>query len=60
MPTKWPERVRLPRGHHTHAAGYASGRADRITPCDRNAEGGTYLPDDSPVTCPACKRATEK
>lgn len=58
MPTKWPERVRLPRGRHTHAAGYAPGYADRVTACERNAETGKFQDDDSPITCPACKRIT--
>jgi hypothetical protein len=57
--TRYPERVRLSRGHHTHAAGYRPGYADRITACDRNAEAGEFLDDDSPVTCPACQRTTE-
>ncbi|MER0477072.1 hypothetical protein ABR737_01635 [Streptomyces sp. Edi2] len=60
MSTKWPERVRLPRGRHTHAAGYASGFADRVTACNRIAEDGEFLADDNPVTCPACQRATGK
>ncbi|MCX5000973.1 hypothetical protein [Streptomyces longwoodensis] len=60
MATKWPERVRLPRGRHTHAAGYVPGFADRITTCGRNAEPGTFLDDNSPITCPACQRTTEK
>ena len=57
---KWPERVRLRGGRHTHAAGYRPGRADRITPCDKIAEDGTFLPDDSPITCPTCQRITGK
>ncbi|MGW3197164.1 hypothetical protein ACWDBD_21750 [Streptomyces sp. NPDC001118] len=57
MPKEWPERVRLPRGRHTHGAGYAPGFADRITACGRNAEGGEFLDGDGPITCPACKRA---
>ncbi|AKZ60812.1 hypothetical protein SAM23877_p103 (plasmid) [Streptomyces ambofaciens ATCC 23877] len=60
MTTSWPERVRLPRGRHTHAVGYAAGHADRVTACARNAEPGDFLDDDSPITCPACQRVTEK
>jgi anaerobic ribonucleoside-triphosphate reductase len=56
--TKWPERVRLPRGRHIHAVGYPAGSADRITACNRNAEAGEFLDDHSPVTCPTCQRMT--
>ncbi|MGW5711570.1 hypothetical protein [Streptomyces olivaceus] len=60
MSAKWPERVKLPRGRHTHAVGYAVGHSDRVTACDRNAEAGDFLPDNAPVTCPACRRTTEE
>ncbi|MFD4596737.1 hypothetical protein ACFWPQ_01765 [Streptomyces sp. NPDC058464] len=56
----YPERVRLPRGRHTHAVGYTPGSADRVTACDLNAEHGEFLDDDTPITCPACARATGK
>lgn len=59
-----PTRAKLARGRSTHAVGYATRPADRppyaITECDKYGDVGTFLPDDSPVTCTACQRATEK
>lgn len=58
MAAKWSERARLPRGHHTHAVGHQAGYVDRRTACDRTAEHGNFLPDDTPATCPGCLRST--
>ena len=59
-----PTRATLPRGRTIHAVGYATRPSDRppyvITECDKYGDVGEFLPDDSPVTCAACQRATEK
>lgn len=59
-----PTRAKLPRGRSTHIVGFAALPADRppyvITECDKYGDVGEFLPDDSPVTCAACQRTSER
>ncbi|MFE1781259.1 hypothetical protein ACFW9F_01360 [Streptomyces sp. NPDC059506] len=59
MPT-YPDRIRLPRGRHTHAARFPPGYIAPVTACEpTEPRDDAEHHDGAPITCPACQRATE-